>query len=106
MKRVTDYFKKKKEKQELQKEIQIEILETMCTICKYLALDSYKTTRLPWYDNIFQMHFTDLKKLSLQLRECERYDSKREKYCNSKGTNVPTQRTVPPMPLKYKSPER
>lgn len=62
-------FKKIKEWFSLQRRIQIEILETLCTICLYLERDSHYD-RNP-YGGHFGGHFRVLKDLSTELRDKE-----------------------------------
>lgn len=62
-------FKKIKEHFSLQRRVQIEILETLATICLYLEHDShYNKNPLNAY---LDGHFTSLKKLSSELRDKE-----------------------------------
>ena len=63
MKKIKEYFS-------LQRRIQIEILETLCSICKYISLDA-GFSKNP-YGRYFCSHFTELKLLSEILREKER----------------------------------
>lgn len=59
-------FKKIKEWFSLQRRIQIEILETLCTICLYLEHDGHHD-RNP-YTQYMGGHFRVLKDLSKELR--------------------------------------
>ena len=62
-------FKRIKEHLSLQRRIQIEILETLATICLYLERDSHYD-RNP-YGGHFGGHFRTLKDLSAELRAKE-----------------------------------
>lgn len=62
-------FKKLKNYLSLQRRIQIEILETLCTICLYLERDGH-FDRNP-YTQYMGGHFDALKKLSATLRSME-----------------------------------
>lgn len=66
-------FKKRK----LQKQMKIELLETMCTICLYLEEDSKRTPTARRYTYHFESHFEHLKELSCALRN-EEYKPIRE----------------------------
>ena len=69
-KRIKRYFR-------LQREIQHEILETLCTICLYLEREGH-FDRNPYSRNMGS-HFRRLKDLSTKLREgLEENGSKRE----------------------------
>ena len=58
----------------LQRRIQIEILETLCTICLYLQHEGhYPRNR---YAEYMQSHFKELKDLSQELREKVRSDGR------------------------------
>lgn len=59
-------FKRIKRYLQLQKRIQHEILETLCTICLYLEYEGqYGKNR---YAQYMQIHFAELKQLSEELR--------------------------------------
>ena len=58
-------FKKIKDYFSLQRRIQMEVLETLCTICLWLERDS----RHNRYSEFMGGHFTRLKELSRELRE-------------------------------------
>lgn len=62
-------FKKIKNWFSLQRRIQIEILETLCTICLYLERDGH-CDRNP-YREYMGGHFRALKDLSKELRDKE-----------------------------------
>lgn len=62
MKKIRQYFS-------LQRRIQIEILETLCTICLYLATDKSRPSNP--YVRYFPSHFETLKSLSEELRDKE-----------------------------------
>ena len=62
-------FKKIKNWFSLQKRIQIEILETLCTICLYLECNGHRA-RNP-YEQYMGSHFRVLKDLSKELRDQE-----------------------------------
>lgn len=59
-KRIKDYFS-------LQKRIQIEVLETLCTICLYLDFDGHYGRN--HYAEYCGSHFKELKRLSEELRK-------------------------------------
>lgn len=63
-KRIKNYFS-------LQRRIQIEILETLCTICLWLERDGHYD-RNP-YSQHMSGHFQHLKDLSKELRDYENY---------------------------------
>jgi hypothetical protein len=63
-------FKKIKNYFSLQRRIQIEILETLCTICLWLERDGYYN-RNP-YSGYMSGHFRVLKDLSKELRDKEK----------------------------------
>lgn len=63
-KRIKNYFS-------LQRRIQIEILETLCTICLWLERDGHYD-RNP-YSQHMSGHFQYLKDLSKELRDHENY---------------------------------
>lgn len=59
-KRIKEYFIR-------QRKIQMEILETLCTICLYLEFDGhYDRNR---YAKYMQFHYTALKRLAEELRD-------------------------------------
>ena len=62
-------FKKIKQYFSLQRRIQIEILETLCSICLYLATDRSRLSNP--YVQCFPSHFETLKSLSKELRKKE-----------------------------------
>lgn len=63
-------FKKLKERRYLQRRAQIEILETLCTICMYLEREGYdRHNPLSKYMND---HFVALKELSRALRSMKK----------------------------------
>lgn len=63
-------FKKLKERRYLQRQAQIETLETLCTICLYLEHEGYdRRNPLSKYMND---HYVALKDLSKALRSMER----------------------------------
>lgn len=68
MRKKLSWFKKRK----LQKQLELEMVETMCTILLYLEEESRRTRphRLP-YEDYFRGHFDHLKKVSIGLRESE-----------------------------------
>lgn len=59
-------FKKIKNYFSLQRRIQIEILETLCTICLYLHYEGHYSRNR--YSEFMQGHFGQLKDLSKELR--------------------------------------
>ena len=59
-------FKKIKKYFSLQRRIQIETLETLCTICLYLERDGHFDRN--HYTKYMRGHFKSLKKLSEELR--------------------------------------
>lgn len=61
-------FKKIKDYFYLKRRAQIEILETLCTICLYLECDD----RYNPYGRYMKDHFGALKELSIALRSIER----------------------------------
>lgn len=61
-------FKKIKQYFSLQRRIQIEILETLCSICLYFAHDRSRSNP---YVQYFPSHFETLKSLSRELRDKE-----------------------------------
>lgn len=67
-------------KRKLNKEIEVELLETMCTICLYLGEDSrHAPYMFRKYAPHFDLHFRKLKDYSYQLRgvndhKLDRYD--------------------------------
>ena len=63
-------FKKIKNYFSLQRRIQIEILETLCTICLWLERDGYRNP----YSEYMGSHFGALKSLSKELRDKEKYN--------------------------------
>ena len=65
-------FKKIKNYISLQRRIQIEILETLCTICLYLRHDGHYD-RNP-YTQYMDSHFRCLKDLSEELRDGYKYE--------------------------------
>lgn len=62
-------FKKIKRYFSLQRRIQIEILETLCTICLYLAHE--RDGKHNRYSRLMPSHFETLKSLSEELRDKE-----------------------------------
>ena len=66
-------FKKIKNYFSLQRRIQIEILETLCTICLWLGRDGFdgRYNRNP-YSSYMVGHFNTLKDLSKELRSKDR----------------------------------
>lgn len=62
-------FKKIKRYFRLQRIIQIEILETLCTICLYFARE--RDGKHNPYSRLFPSHFEALKHLSKELRDKE-----------------------------------
>ena len=62
------YFIKRKKEKELQKKIQHEVLETLCTICLILYYDRPITKYNKYYEYM-RLHFGVLKQLSDELRE-------------------------------------
>jgi hypothetical protein len=62
-------FKKLKDYFYLKRQAQIEILETLCTICMYLDHEEHNT-RNP-YSRYMRNHFGALKELSIALRSIE-----------------------------------
>lgn len=60
-------FKKIKNYLSLQRRIQIEILETLCTICLYINYEGHYSRNR--YSEFMQGHFRQLKGLSEELRE-------------------------------------
>lgn len=60
-------FKRIKQKIKRQKMIQVEILETLCSICLYLEYDQHFSAH-GRYDNHFRSHFNYLKGFSQELR--------------------------------------
>lgn len=71
-------FKKIKNYFSLQKRIQIEILETLCTICLYIRYDGHHY-RNP-YAQYMDGHFKCLKDLSKELRDEQNMILNSEKY--------------------------
>lgn len=65
IKKIKQYFA-------LQRRIQIEILETLCSICLYLHYNGHYSQNR--YAEYMQSHFRDLKDLSRELREKVRND--------------------------------
>jgi hypothetical protein len=66
MKKRISWFKRRK----LRKQIEIEMAETMCTLCLYLNEQSRRS--MPHgmaYDMYFMSHFRKLKQISTTLRE-------------------------------------
>lgn len=61
-------FRKIKDYLSLQRKIQIEVLETLCTICLWLQQDG----RHNRYSEFMSGHFKQLKELSKELREKEK----------------------------------
>lgn len=65
-------FKRWREQRRLQRAIQIEIIETLCSICLYLTCDGrYSHNR---YADYMQGHFSSLKEFSRILRDEEYRD--------------------------------
>ena len=60
------YIRKK-----LQKQLEIEMIETMCTILKYLEAESRYTRHGRELAYHFESHFEKLKEISCQLRGVE-----------------------------------
>lgn len=69
-------FKKIKRYFSLQRRIQIEILETLCTICLYLAHE--RDGRHNPHSRYFPSHFETLKHFSKELRDREATDESRK----------------------------
>ena len=65
-------FKRWKEKRRFQRSLQIEIIETLCSICLYLLMDGRHTHNK--YANYMQGHFSSLKTFSKILRDEEYRD--------------------------------
>lgn len=63
-------FKKIKQYFSLQRRMQIEVLETLCTICLYLSYE--RDGKHNPYSRYFPSHLGELKFLSKKLREKER----------------------------------
>lgn len=60
-------FKRLRQRRRLQRMIQREVLETLCTICLYLDYEGiYSRNR---YAQAMRMHFQQLKELSQSLKE-------------------------------------
>ena len=57
-------------RKKLQKQLEIEMIETMCTILMYLEVES-RSTRYGRLDCHFESHFEKLKEISCQLRGVE-----------------------------------
>ena len=72
-------FKKIKNYLSLQRRIQIEILETLCTICLYLDYEGHYSRNC--YSEFMRGHFKSLKDLSEEIRYENR---KKEICCNEK----------------------
>ena len=73
------YFKKRKEEKLLQKRIQHEVLETLCTICLVIYYDRNICRGSVEYKRFMQTHFYILKQRSETLRkELEEMESKME----------------------------
>jgi hypothetical protein len=65
-------FKRWREQRRLQRAIQIEIIETLCSICLYLTSEGrYSHNR---YADYMQGHFSALKTFSRKLRDEEYRD--------------------------------
>ena len=64
-KRIKNYFS-------LQRRIQVEILETLCTICLWLERDGLQNGKRNVYSTYMVSHFNALKDLSKELRDKER----------------------------------
>ena len=65
MKKKLNWWKRRK----IKKEIELEMLETLCTICLYLADDSKHSPILRGkYYGHFDSHFRQLKEYSYELR--------------------------------------
>lgn len=62
-------FKRIKEYFSLQRRIQIEVLETLCTICYFLDFMGHYSNNK--YSKYMLDHYTALKKLSKELRDKE-----------------------------------
>lgn len=63
------YFKKRKQEKLLQKRIQYEVLETLCTICLVIYYDRNIGTGTVDYKRFMQTHFRVLKQRSETLRK-------------------------------------
>lgn len=73
MKKKLSWFKNRK----MQKQLQLEMVETMCTLCLYLNEQSRRS--MPHgmaYDMYFMSHFRKLKQISTTLRESEVEDGR------------------------------
>lgn len=68
-------------KRKIEKEIKIEILETLCTICLYLADDSNHSPifRRKYYEH-FEGHFRKIKDYSMELRGNDNHTITRNNY--------------------------